>query len=110
MSRLFENSKEGLQEAKETHFEIIDEYLRTHNPSSMRTDIPFNLREYVSYVDAHHITNPDEISDDIIESFFIVMDTEDEKMLKAGIPLERIIEEYDIKPEDLKGWEDIEIE
>lgn len=37
-------------------------------------------------------------------------DTEDEKMLKAGISLDKIMEEYDIKPEELKGWEDIEIE
>ena len=37
-------------------------------------------------------------------------DTEDEKMLKAGIPLEKVMEEYDIKPKDLKGWEDVEIE
>lgn len=120
MASLFDDLKVGLQEAlafakgegvaKETRFEIVDEYLRTHNPSSMRTDIPFNLRGYVSYVDANHITNPNEISDDIIKSFFIVKDTEDVKILNAGTPLQKAMEDYDIKPEDLKGWEDVEIE
>ena len=56
--------------AKYTHLEIVDEYLRSHNPSSMKAEQPFNLRGYLSYVDANHITDPKEISDDVIESFF----------------------------------------
>lgn len=76
MSRLYDDIMASLNELKEhaegksTHLEIIEEYLRTHNPSSMGTEVPFNLRGYISYVDANHITDPDEIPDDIIESFF----------------------------------------
>ena len=53
-----------------SHRETVDEYVHSHNPSAMKKDIPFKLREYISYVDANHITDPDEIPDNIIESFF----------------------------------------
>lgn len=80
MGSLFDDLSDGLQEAitfakgeeeaKATHLEIIDEYVRSHSPSSMKQEPNFNLRGYVSYVDANHITDPSEIPDDIIKSFF----------------------------------------
>lgn len=60
----------GQTEQYSSHQETVEEYLRTHNPSSMRTEVPFNLRGYISYVDANHITDPNEIPDEIIQSFF----------------------------------------
>lgn len=80
MESLFDDLSDGLQEAllfakgegtaKITRSEIVEEYLRSHSPSSMKPEPTFNLRGYVSYVDANHIIDPAEISDDIIESFF----------------------------------------
>ena len=34
----------------------------------------------------------------------------DIKMLSYGLSLKEIVDRYDIKPEDLDGWEDVEIE
>lgn len=34
----------------------------------------------------------------------------DVKMLSYGFPLKEIIDSYGIRPEDLDGWEDVEIE
>lgn len=48
---------------------IVEEYLRTNSPSSINTEIPFNLRGYISYIEEHHITNPDDVPNDVIESF-----------------------------------------
>lgn len=35
-----------------------------------QTEVPFNLRGYIAYIDANHITDPDEIPDKIVQSFF----------------------------------------
>lgn len=58
------------KESNHNNTVIVDEYLRTSNPSSMRTEVPFNLRGYISYVDANHITDPNEVPYEIIKSFF----------------------------------------
>lgn len=46
-----------------SHREIVDEYVHSHNPSAMKKDIPFKLREYISYVDANSFCN-------FLQSFF----------------------------------------
>ena len=51
------------------HRKIVDEYLVDHEPSKIRTEIPFKLRTYVSYVDKNHIQSPDDVPDEIIASF-----------------------------------------
>ena len=48
---------------------IVEEYLRTNSPSSINTEIPFNLRGYISYIEEQHITNPDDVPDEIVQSF-----------------------------------------
>lgn len=50
--------------------QIIEEYLVDHSPSTIRTDIPFNLRAYCAYIDEHGINSPEEIPDDILSTFF----------------------------------------
>lgn len=52
------------------HREIVEEYLADHSPSTISTDIPFNLRGYSAYIDKHNIHSPEEIPDDVLATFF----------------------------------------
>lgn len=81
MASLFDDLKEGLLEAllfakgegtaKVTHSEIVEKYLHSHSPSAMKSEPPFDLRRYIAYVDTNHISDPDEIPDEILESFLM---------------------------------------
>ena len=51
------------------HQEIVDEYLKTNSPETIRTHIPFRVRDYIKYVEEHNISSPEEVPDEIIASF-----------------------------------------
>ena len=53
-----------------SHQQQVDSYMKAHEPSRMRTEIPFDLRGYLRYIDEHHITDPDEVPPEIVDSFF----------------------------------------
>ena len=57
--------------ASNPHQEAVDKFVQENNVYGPKDPIRFNLRAHLQYVDEHHITNPDDIPEEIIAQFRI---------------------------------------
>lgn len=61
----------GQKTIPDPHQEIVDQYLREHNPCEPSKPLRINLRKYLQYAEEHHITDPSTIPDEILDQFMV---------------------------------------
>ena len=62
------------------HQNVVNEYLKDHSPGTIRTEIPFDLRGYLAYMEERHLSSPEEIPEEDLSRFMLEKDDES-KML-----------------------------
>ena len=50
----------GQKTIPDPHQEIVDQYLKDHNPCEPSKPLRIDLRKYLDYAEEHHITDPSE--------------------------------------------------
>ena len=61
----------GQKTIPDPHQEIVDQYLREHNPSEPSKPLQIDLRKYLEYAEKHHISDPSSIPDEILDQFML---------------------------------------
>ena len=61
----------GQTKPYDPHQKAVDQFVQENNVYGPKEPLRFNLRAYLQYVDEHHITNPDDIPEEVIAQFRI---------------------------------------
>ena len=61
----------GQMKYPDPHQEIVDKFLEENNPYEPSKPLHIDLRKYVQYAREHHIRDPKEIPDEILDRFMI---------------------------------------
>ena len=61
----------GQKTIRDPHQEIVDQYLKDHNPCEPSKPLRIDLRKYLDYAEEHHITDPSTLPDEILDQFML---------------------------------------
>ena len=61
----------GQMKSSDLHQAEVDRFVQENNVYGPKEPLRFNIRAYLQYVDEHHITNPDDIPEEVIAQFRI---------------------------------------
>ena len=61
----------GQKTIPDPHQEIVDQYLKDHNPCEPSKPLRIDLRKYLDYAEEHHITDPSTLPDEILDQFML---------------------------------------